>query len=129
PVVIDTAHNPHGVRATLAGAQEAFGFEPLVAVLAMMADKDAQGVLELLEPAVNTLVVTQVSDNPRALPVEDLAEMAVDVFGADRVETAPTSTDAVDVAVRIAGRSGEAAGVLVLGSVYLAGEVRALLRP
>ena len=129
PVVLDTAHNPHGVRATLAGAQEAFDFDPLVGVLAMMADKDVRGVLELLEPAVNTLVVTQVADNRRALPAEELAQMAVDVFGADRVECAPTSADAVDMAVRLAGGAGDRAGVLVLGSVYLAGEVRALLRP
>ena len=129
PVVLDTAHNPHGVRATLAGAEEAFAFAPLVGVLAMMADKDVDGVLELLEPFVNTLVVTQVSGNPRALPVEDLAEAAVGVFGLDRVEQTPTSQAALDVAMRLATRAGDRSGVLVLGSVYLAGEVRALLRP
>ncbi|MCL2783799.1 MAG: Mur ligase family protein, partial [Propionibacteriaceae bacterium] len=58
PVVLDTAHNPHGVRATLAGVEEAFAFAPLIAVLAMMADKAVLDVLDLLEPEVATLVVT-----------------------------------------------------------------------
>ena len=129
PIVLDTAHNPHAVRAALAGAEEAFAFAPLVAVLALMADKDVTGVLEALEEGVNTLVVTQVADNPRALPVEDLAEAARGIFGADRVEQAPSSRDALALATELARGAGDRAGVLVLGSVYLAGEIASQLAP
>jgi dihydrofolate synthase/folylpolyglutamate synthase len=122
PVVVDTAHNPHGVRATLEGVTEAFGLDPLIVVLAMMRDKNVREVLELLDEAVHTLVVTQVSDNPRALPVDELYTLAASILGADRVEMARDSGEALDIAMEIAEEAG---GVLVLGSVYLAGEIKA----
>lgn len=121
PVVVDTAHNPHGVRATLDGVAEAFAFDPLICVLAMMRDKAVPEVLDLLAPAVATLVVTQVSSTDRAMPAEDLAEVAREVLGGDQVVVAPEVADAVGQARRLAASSG--GGVLVIGSVYLAGEV------
>lgn len=127
PVVLDTAHNPHAVRATLAAAEEAFQFAPVVCVLAMMGDKQVYEVLELLEPVVAVLVVTMVRDSPRAMPVDDLAEAASDIFGHERVIAASDSQAAIAEARRLASASGDQAGVLVLGSVYLAGEVRSQL--
>ena len=47
-VVLDAAHNPHGARAAAAAITEAFGFTPLVGVVAVMADKDARGLLTVL---------------------------------------------------------------------------------
>jgi len=124
-VVLDTAHNPHGVAATLAAVEEAFGFEPLIGVMAIMADKDATGVLELLEQHIATLVVTEVAHHPRALSGDDLYDLACDVFGAERVELAADSDAAVALAMDLAARAGDRAGVLVVGSVALAGQVRA----
>jgi len=127
PVVLDTAHNPHAVRATLQGLDEAFGFAPVVGVLAMMRDKAVADVLALLEPEMAMLVVTQVQGSPRAMPVDELAGMAGEVFGDERVVAAPDAKTAIARARAIAADSGEQAGVVVLGSVYLAGEVRELL--
>ena len=126
PVVLDTAHNPAAVTATLAAVTEAFAFEPVIGVLGMMADKAVDQVLALLEPVVQTLVVTQVTTSPRALPVGALAAMASEVFGDARVIQAGDAEDALNLAQRLASRAGERAGVLVLGSVYLAGEVRTI---
>ena len=64
------------MAATLAAVAEAFQFRRLVAVVAVMADKDARGMLELLEPAVDELVVTQNSAE-RGLRADDLAAVAV----------------------------------------------------
>jgi len=123
PVVIDTAHNPHGVVATLKGLQSAFGFAPLVGVLGMMADKAVHDVLELLEPEVAMLVVTA-ADNPRAMPTAQLAALAGEIFGPDRVVAASDVRSALAQAKRLAVAAGDQAGVVVLGSVYLAGAVR-----
>ena len=126
PVVLDTAHNPHAITATLEAAAEAFAFAPQIGVLGMMRDKAVAQVLELLEPAIDTLVVTQVTGNDRAMPAEELAEMAREVFGDDRVVVADDTSRALDLARQLAGRAGDRAGVLVLGSVYLAGEARGI---
>lgn len=126
-VVLDTAHNPHGARATIEAVTEAFAFVPLVGVVAMMADKDVEGVLAVLEPAMSTVVCTEVTSSDRGLPVEELAERARDVFGDERVETAATMADAIERAIALADEGGPSAGVLIVGSVVAAGEARSLL--
>ena len=130
-VLVDAAHNPHGARALADAVGESFGFTALFGVVAVLADKDARGLLEALEPVLERVVVTR-NVSPRALDVEALAELARAVFGEDRVATAASLADAVDVAVAWADavleRDGGGAGVLVTGSVVTAAEARRLLR-
>ncbi|MDT4905216.1 MAG: dihydrofolate synthase / folylpolyglutamate synthase [Pseudonocardiales bacterium] len=129
-ILLDAAHNPAGMTASVAAISEAFHFRRLVAVVAVMADKDASGMLELLEPVVDELVVTQTSAS-RHLDVDDLAAAAVAIFGADRVTVEPRLDDAIEAAVRLAEDTGDevvvGSGVLVTGSVVTVGEARVLL--
>lgn len=127
-VVLDAAHNPHGARATAAAITEAFAFQPLVGVVAVMADKDARGLLEVFEEVMNAVVVTEVASTSRGMPAEELAELAAEVFGPERVTVAPRLDDALEAAVGLAEAEGSGApGVLVTGSVVLVGEARRLL--
>ena len=128
-VVLDTAHNPHGVRATLAAFREAMGQAPVIGVCAMMADKAVDEVLGLLADEIDELVVTTIPDLPRALSVDDLAMRAGDIFGSRRVSQASTPLGAVQQAIGraqtvAADEQSERPVILVLGSVYLAGAVR-----
>jgi dihydrofolate synthase/folylpolyglutamate synthase len=126
-VVIDGAHNPDGVRALVAALEEAFTFDRLVGVVAVLADKDATTMLELLEPVLSEIVVTQ-NRSPRAFLADDLARLAVDVFGRDRVVVEPQLPEAIEAAVELADVGDPAgAGVLVTGSLYTVGAARALL--
>ena len=132
-VLVDAAHNPHGAQAAADAVQEAFAFSPLVGVLGVMGDKDVEGMLDVLEPVLATVVCSQ-NSTPRAMPAEALGELARGVFGPDRVVVRPRLDDAIDAAVGLAeegGMHGEAlgsGGVLVTGSVITAGEARTLLR-
>lgn len=126
-VVLDTAHNPHGVRVTLEGVAEAFGFDPLIGVLAMMRDKDAEGVLALCADAMSQVVCTTVASTDRAYRPDELAALAEDAFGTGRVHAAPAMADAIDRAIALADDAGAGAGVLIVGSVIAAGEARDLL--
>ena len=87
-------------------------------------------MLDRLEPIVDEIVVTQ-NSSLRAMPVDELAAAAVDVFGADRVTVEPRLDDAIETAVRLAEQSDDdllaGAGVLITGSVITAGEARTLL--
>lgn len=47
PIVIDTAHNPQAARSTVDALAESYDFDPVVGVVAMMQDKDADAVLEI----------------------------------------------------------------------------------
>lgn len=128
---IDAAHNPAGATALAATLTAEFDFRKLVGVVAVLADKDVAGILTALEPVFDEIVVTT-NGSPRALPVDQLADLAVQRFGDERVVTADTLPDALETAVALAeevGASGEmvsGAGVVVTGSVVTAGAARAL---
>ena len=131
-VLLDAAHNPHGAAALVDAVQEAFAFSPLVGVVGMMADKAVDGILRVLEPLLATIVVTQ-SSADRSMPAAELAEVATDLFGEDRVVLAPGLDDALATAINLA-ESAEgyedalgSGGVLVTGSVVTVGEARVLL--
>ena len=128
-VLLDAAHNPAGAAATTAAIHDAFTFTRLIGVIAVLAGKDARGILEALEPVLAEVVVTQ-NSSPRTLPADELAALAVDVFGADRVEVVPRMDDALDNAVTLAEEEGDlgGAGVLVTGSIVTVGDARTLLR-
>ena len=127
-VLIDAAHNPDGARSLAAAVADDYAFDRLIGVVGVLADKDARGLLEALEPVLTQVVITRTS-SPRALDPDDLAAVAVSVFGADRVSVSPRLADAIDAAIGLAEQDGEVAGsgVLVTGSVVTAGEARALL--
>lgn len=126
-VVLDACHNPHGAVAAMAGIGEAFGFQTLIGVVAMMSDKDVDAILDIFAAEMTQVVCTGIRSSPRALSATALGQRATAVFGADRVEVAPDMTSAIERAVALADQSGPGAGVLVAGSVYAVGEARALL--
>jgi dihydrofolate synthase/folylpolyglutamate synthase len=128
-IFIDAAHNPHGAIALATALDEEFSFTRLIGVLAVMGDKDVRGVLESLADSFDEVVVT-VNSSPRSMPVDDLAEIAGDVFGEHRVHTAPRMDEAIALAVDLAEDDPEAAAgaaVLITGSVVSAGDARALV--
>ena len=127
-VVLDAGHNPHGMAATVRALADSFSFTRLVGVVACLADKDVRGMLEVLDPALTSIVVTT-NSSPRAMPVDDLFALAVEVFGEDRVSAEDRLDDALDTAVQLAEDEVDygGAGVLVTGSVVTVGEARTLL--
>ena len=66
----------------------------------------SSAALEILEPALDEIVVSQ-NSSPRALDVDELAAIAVDVFGEDRVTVEPRLDDAIESAVRLAEESND----------------------
>ncbi|MET7950668.1 folylpolyglutamate synthase/dihydrofolate synthase family protein [Micromonospora sp. NPDC005324] len=130
-ILLDGAHNPHGMKATVTALQEEFAFSKLVAVIGVLADKDAEALLELLEPVVDQVVVTR-NSSPRAMPTEELAPLAAEIFGEERVASAEEMPDAIELAVAMAEEDvpGELSGVgvLITGSVVTVADARRLLK-
>ena len=130
-VIVDAAHNPHGAHALAATISSEFDFETVFGVLAILGEKDVHGVLLELEPVIDRLVVTQNSSD-RALPVEDLYEEAIKVFGVDRVvkeaDLQRAITTSIEQCTLINQTSEGVSAVLITGSVVTAGESRAILR-
>src|SRR6185312_9303327 len=130
-VFIDAAHNPAGAAALAQALGEEFDFRFLVGVVSVMADKDVDGILAALEPVFDQIVVTH-NGSPRALEVEALALRAEERFGPERVVTAATLPDAIEIATALVEESGSegegfgGAGVVITGSVVTAGAARTL---
>ncbi|MGH3784575.1 MAG: bifunctional tetrahydrofolate synthase/dihydrofolate synthase [Pseudonocardiaceae bacterium] len=130
-VLLDGAHNPHGARALAAALREDFSFSRLVAVIGVMRDKDARGILAELEPVIDEVVIT-VSSSSRAMNVDDLADAARDVFGEARLRVQRRLPAAIEEAIASATEADRdpdrisGAGVVITGSVAMVGEARTL---
>lgn len=127
PIVLEGAHNPHAAAAAAEAVSEAYAFDPLIGVMAMMRDKNVEAVLRVWEPLMSEVICTRVASTDRGLPPEELAELAGEVFGPERVRRADSLADALELATTLADTDAGQPGVLVTGSVIAAGEARALL--
>ncbi len=125
-ILVDAAHNTHGMRALADALSDAFTFTRLVGAVAIFGDKDAASMLEALEPVLDHVVVTR-NTSPRSMDPAELGELAADLFGSGRVSVVPALPDALEEAVTLAEQEGIGGGVIVTGSVVTAADVRALL--
>jgi dihydrofolate synthase / folylpolyglutamate synthase len=120
--VVDGAHNPDGIAALVESLPELPGAsERLVAVVSILEDKDAAGMLAALLPSCSALVITS-SRNPRALPPPTIASLTRQL-GGPPAEVVGSPQEALARARELAGPGGV---VLATGSIYLIAD---LLRP
>jgi dihydrofolate synthase/folylpolyglutamate synthase len=111
--ILDGAHNAAGIEALAASVPEG-----TVAVLSILDDKDAAGMLRALLPRLSAAVFTR-APNPRALPPATLADLASKVGGI-KSEIEPDPRKALRRARELAGENGT---VLAAGSIYLVAEL------
>jgi dihydrofolate synthase/folylpolyglutamate synthase len=113
--VLDGAHNPSGAHALAGSLDDVLGERrPRVAVIGVLEDKDAAGMLETLLPHFDRVVFTHPT-NPRALSPATLVTLA-EKLGGPPAETVPEPRAAVGRARELAGPRG---AVLATGSIYL----------
>jgi dihydrofolate synthase/folylpolyglutamate synthase len=108
--VRDGAHNPDGARHLV----EQLDGDDYTVVASILADKDVDAMLRILRRVGARFVATS-SSSPRALPADDLAEVARRHFDLVEVVDDPVA------AVACAHELGEP--VLVTGSLYLLGDL------
>ena len=128
-IILDAAHNPHGAIALAETISNEFAFDDLTAIVAVLGEKDALGILQALEPIAHQIIITT-NSSPRAMAVDELEKIALKVFGTDRVVTEPTLVGAIDRAAKDSVRplSDESFGILITGSVVTVGEARVAVR-
>ena len=114
-VILDVAHNEHGVHALLEQLAS-LQYQQLHIVTGMVKDKDVQSVLKLLPK--NALYYFTQSHIPRALPVEELAAQA------NEIGLNGTNFEDVNIALSEAIKKANHNDlILVIGSVFLVAEV------
>jgi dihydrofolate synthase/folylpolyglutamate synthase len=110
----DGAHNPSGARALAEALPEVAEGRRLVAVIGVLDDKDAAGMLSALLPVCQAAVFTR-SANPRSLPPATLEALAAQL-GGPPAECVGDPRGAVERARELAGPDG---AVIATGSIYL----------
>ena len=97
-----------------------FTFDQVTAVIGILGDKDAAGILHALAGVVDNFVITQ-SSSERSVGAEELAAIAISIVGAARVTVEPSFEAALEFARERASESPKGAA-LVTGSITLVGD-------
>ena len=121
-LMMDGAHNPHGVAALRASLMKHLPGAPLTMVIGMLRDKNTAACAALLAPLCSRIICCT-PDNARALEAEALAAQMREHCA--RVEAVPDPNEALKAALQEAGN----APVLVAGSFYLCAQLRPQLVP
>ena len=117
--IVDGGHNPQCAQTVAENLQNYFPLCRRVLLMGVLADKDYQGLSEILAPEADKFVcVTPNSD--RALPAQELAEL-LRSFGKP-VTVCDSIKEGVSAAIDAAGPEGM---VCAVGSLYMVGEIRA----
>lgn len=116
--VVDSAHNPDGVHALAESLADLARGRRTVALLSILEDKDAAGMLGALLPACQAVVLTA-SQNPRALPPPTLESLTRQLEGPP-AEIVSDPRAALERARVLAGPDGV---VLATGSIYLVADL------
>ncbi len=119
--LLDGAHNAEGVAALTESLPQLTAGRRLVAIVSILDDKDAAGMLRALLPHVEQIVFTR-SRNPRALPPATLASLWAQLGGAGGGELEADPRRALARARELAGAAGV---VLATGSIYLVADLLA----
>jgi dihydrofolate synthase/folylpolyglutamate synthase len=129
-VILDVAHNVASIAALLAVLGERFAGRRRILIFASSKDKDTAGMLRLLLPAFDEVVLTRYIRNPRAVELEVLYDLALSQIPAGNhgqrspaVHTAATPEQAWHLARQAAGPDDL---VCIAGSFFLAAELRPL---
>lgn len=122
PTVLDAAHNPGGVAALGESLPAWREGRPLAAVVAVLEDKDAAGMLALLLPHCERVWFTAAHQG-RGLPPGTLLSLASQM-AFDRAEVLADPVAALTGAQQWARAEGRGGVVLATGSIYLVATLR-----
>lgn len=119
--ILDVAHNPAGALALRAAVEQSQkSREPRTLIFSCLRDKPAAEMAQILFPVFEQVIVAPIH-SARATPIDDL------IAAAQRAGTHAIVAQTDAEAIQIARQKRPGGEVVVSGSVYLVGEIRALL--
>lgn len=119
--ILDGGHNPQCVQAAVQALQDYYPGKKVVFLTGMMKDKDSAAMLAKMAEVAKAFVCLH-ADSDRAFGAQELAREIEDTLGLAAYPAA-SAQEGCALAQRLAGEQGV---VCALGSLYLAGEIRAV---
>ncbi|MDO8553938.1 MAG: folylpolyglutamate synthase/dihydrofolate synthase family protein [Candidatus Micrarchaeota archaeon] len=114
-VVIDAAHNIHGIK-ELVKNLDLFKYDKLICVFGVMKDKDWKGMVTLLAPHCDKMIINQIKDE-RAADADEVARFIQQFTSATAIKDPKKS---LVLAKKIAKKDDL---ILICGSIYMLGKI------
>lgn len=122
-IILDGAHNPHGIRSLRQALGLHFPGRELVGVVATLADKDWHQSAQELAQTFNKLIITQ-APGPRGLRAAEFAT-AFEDLDAEVIAIEPDPSVALEL---LRGAMEQDSVGVITGSLYMVGEVLSAVR-
>jgi dihydrofolate synthase/folylpolyglutamate synthase len=119
--IIDGAHNPAAAHVLAQTWREAFGGQRATLVLAILSDKDFQGICEALVPISDSVLLPKIRSERAAVP-EHIANVIFSITPSLPYSITPSLAEALELA------RAKPNPILLTGSLHFAGEALAHLR-
>ncbi len=122
-IILDGAHNPDGISALKKAVEKYNPKKSAILILGMLSDKDSESSIKILKGVFDTVFTVPVN-NPRTLGSKTLAQKCLPYF--KEVRAFEDVHKALLNAVSSAEKNDSL--LVIAGSLYLAGEIRPLIK-
>ena len=116
-VVLDGAHSPISIEALCSTLRESFRYTRAIFIVSLMKDKDLKAIGDIVSKTADTVIATQISENPRVMPAETIQEAWAGICG--KITVCPNPEKAIRQALASAASTDL---ICITGSLYLVGQ-------
>ena len=116
-VVLDGAHSPVSMEALCLTLRENFRYTQAIFIVSLMKDKDLKAIGDIVSKTADTVIATQISENPRVMPAEVIQE--VWSGPCQKITMCPNPEKAIASALASASPKDL---ICITGSLYLVGQ-------
>ena len=116
-VMLDGAHSPMSMEALCRAIRDNFRYTQVIFIVSIMKDKDLTAIGKIISKITDSVIVTQVPNNPRVLSAETIHDTWSGLF--QNIEIHKTPQEAIAMGLSSASSTDL---ICVTGSLYLVGQ-------
>jgi dihydrofolate synthase/folylpolyglutamate synthase len=116
-VVLDGAHSPVSMEALCCTIRQSFRYAQVTFIVSLMKDKNLTAIGNIVSKIADSVIATQVSNNPRVMPAEAIRDAWSGIC--KKIRAYPNSEKAIANALASASPTDL---ICVTGSLYLVGQ-------
>ena len=122
-VILDGAHSPVSMEALSHSIRNTYRYAQVVFIVSLMRDKDINEIGKVISNIADTVVTTQVSDNPRVISADIIKNTWMDIC--QNVVACPNPEKAITKEIANASPTDL---ICITGSLYLVGQALELFK-
>ena len=124
-VVLDGAHSPVSMEALCLTLRESFRYTQAIFIVSLMKDKNVKAIGDIVSKTADSVIATQVSENPRVMPAEAIQDAWSSILLCEKITICPNPEKAIARALASASPTDL---ICITGSLYLVGQALELFK-